>query len=133
MRNFLLSLLFAISKIFVHSGHAQEKIASIEKNNNLLAKDLHHELNSTKDTIMLRSKRRMHYVYSLNNENKREIDEFVEDFKYDIPVDRLSHGKHLFAVSYLQRKIVFVVRVYDPRSSSIVIPKREEDVATRNN
>lgn len=133
MRNFLLSLLFAISKVFIHSGHAQEKIATIEKNNNLLAKDLHHELNTTKDTIILRSKRRMHYVYSLNNENKREIDEFVEDFKYEIPVDRLSQGRHLFAVSYLQRKIVFVVRVFDPKNSSFVAPKREEDVATRNN
>ena len=75
----------------------------------------------------------MHYVYSLNNENKREIDEYVEDFQHEIPVNRLSQGKHLFAVSYLQRKIVFVVRVYDPKTSSFVTSKREEDVATRNN
>ena len=132
MRNFLLTLLFTISKVFIHNGYAQEKIASIEKNNHVLANDLTHELNPTKDTIVLRSKRRMHYVYSLNKENKREIDEFVEDVKYNIPVSRLSQGKHLLAVSYEQRKIIFVVRVYDPKAS-FVATKREEEVASRHN
>jgi hypothetical protein len=74
----------------------------------------------------------MHYVYSLNDKNKREIDEFVEDDKYDIPVNRLSQGKHLLAVSYEQRKIVFVVRVYDPKAS-FVATKREEKVTSSHN
>ncbi|MBT8266681.1 MAG: hypothetical protein KJO41_11630 [Bacteroidia bacterium] len=132
MRNFLLTLLLTFSKIFVHQTQAQEKIAVIEKNSNILAKDVKHELNATKDTLILRSKRRMHYVYSVNSDHQREIDEFIEDFKYKIPIDRLSQGKHLFAVSYLQRKIVFIVRVYDPKAS-FKVSKRGEDVATRNN
>jgi len=132
MRNFLLTILFAISKIFVHNSYAQEKIAIVEKNNNVLAKDLSHELNASKDTLVLRSKHRMHYVYSVNSKNEREIDEFVEDVKINIPINRLSSGKHLFAVSYMQRKIIFVVRVYDPKAT-YVASQRDEDVATRNN
>ncbi len=132
MRNFLLTILFTISKIFVHQSYAQEKIAILEKNTNILASELSHELNETKDTLILRSKRRMHYIYSINQENKREVDEFIEAFKYEIPIKRLSQGKHLFAVSYLQRKIVFVLRVYDPKATYIAA-KRDEDVATRNN
>ena len=58
----------------------------------------------------------MHYVYSINSDNQREVDEFIHDYKFKIPVNKLSHGKHLFAVSYLQRKIVFVVKVFDPKS-----------------
>ncbi|NND52601.1 MAG: hypothetical protein HKN54_09340 [Flavobacteriaceae bacterium] len=132
MRKLLLTFLFTFSKIFVHQSYAQDKIAVLEKNTNVLAKDLSHELNATKDTIILRSKRRMHYVYSINNNNQREVDEFIEDFKYDIPVKKLSRGKHLFAVSYLQRKIVFVVRVYDPKSPYLAT-RKGEDVATRQN
>ena len=74
----------------------------------------------------------MHYVYSLNQENKREIDRMVNDFKLNIPLHKLSQGKHLFAVSYLQRKIVFVIRVYDP-NAPLIVAKKQEDVATRNN
>ncbi len=132
MRNFLLTILFAISKFFIQNSYSQEKIATIEKNTNILAKDLQHELNASKDTIILRSNRRMHYVYSINSENKREVDEFIQAFKFEIPINRLSHGKHLFAVSYLQRKIIFVVRVYDPKATYISKSKVEE-VAARNN
>lgn len=132
MRNLLLSILFTFSKIFVQQSYAQNKIAVLEKNTNVLANDLHHELNETKDTIILRSKRRMHYVYSINSENQREVDEFIQDYKFNIPVKKLSRGKHLFAVSYLQRKIVFVVRVYDPKSP-YALKRKGEDVATRQN
>ena len=132
MRNFLLSIFFALSKLLVHHSYSQNKIVTLEKNTNVLAQDLFHDLNSTQDTLILKSKRRMHYVYSINQENKREIDRLVNDYKLNIPLHKLSQGKHLFAVSYLQRKIVFVIRVYDPNSSYIA-PKREENVATRNN
>lgn len=132
MRNLLLTILFTFSKLFVNQTYAQNKIAILEKNTNVLAKDLHHTLNSSKDTIILRSKRRMHYVYSINSKNQREVDEFIQAYKLEIPVKKLSHGKHLFAVSYLQRKIVFVVKVYDPKSA--YIPTRKgETVATRQN
>jgi len=132
MRNLLLTILFSFSKIFVHQTYAQEKIAVLEKNTNVLAKELHHDLNVTKDTIILKSKRRMHYVYSINSDNQREVDEFIQDYKFKIPVKKLSHGKHLFAVSYLQRKIIFVVRVYDPKTP-FAGKRKGEDVATRQN
>lgn len=132
MRAILFGFLFSILKVFTHPVLAQKKVASIEQNTNVLAKELHHSLNATNDTILLRSKERMHYVYSINSQDQREVDQFVESNELSIPIEKLSQGKHLFVVSYLQRKIVFVVRVYDPHASYIYT-KRVEDVATRNN
>ena len=132
MRAILFGFLFSILNVFLHPILAQKKLAIIEKNTNVLAKELIHKLNTSQDTILLRSKEKMHYIYSINNQDVREINQFVESRELSIPVDKLSQGKHLFVVSYLQRKIVFVVRVYDPHASYIYT-KREEDVATRNN
>lgn len=132
MRAILFGFLFSILKVFTHPVFAQKKIASIEQNTNVLARELIHNLNATNDTILLRSKEKIHYVYSINSRDEREINQFVETTELAIPIKKLSQGKHLFVVSYLQRKIVFVVRVYDPHASYIYA-KREEDVAARNN
>ncbi len=132
MRSFLLGFLFTISKIFLHPSYAQDKIATLEKNSNVLAKELYHGLNEKGDTLVLKSAEKMDYIYSINRNNKREIDCSINKTDFKIPINQLSQGKHLFAVSYRQRKILFVVRVYDPKTSYVAI-KRAKDVATRNN
>lgn len=132
MRLFLTGLLVAVFGLTVQKSFSQEKFAVIEKNTNLVAKDLFHDLNRSQDTLILRSKGLMHRVYAINRQNKREVDEFINGDEIEIPIQDLSSGKHVFAVNYLQKIILFVVRVYDPNATYVDM-RKETDVAVRNN
>lgn len=90
---------------------AQNQFASLEKNYNVGAKDLVHELNTTKDTLLLKSSKTIDYVYAINREYKREIDFYNNTNVLKIPLHQLSKGKHLFVVGNSRKQIVFVVRI----------------------
>jgi len=90
---------------------AQDAFASLEKNYNVNASGLVQELNASKDTLILKSDKNMSYVYAINRDYKREIDTYVGDTFYKVPLTNLSKGKHLFVVSISPLKIVFVVRI----------------------
>ena len=132
MRHSLKGLLFLIITFSLLQVSAQNKTGIIEKNINIEARELYHDLNTSKDTLILKSKSKMHYVYSLNSKNQREIDRPIFSNTFKIPLQKLSAGKHLFAVSYQQKKVLFVVRVHDPNLAYISQPRGTE-VATRNN
>lgn len=91
--------------------HAQDPFATLEKNYNFRASGLIEELNETKDTLILKSDKKMSYVYSINEEYKREVDTYAGTDYYEVPLTNLSKGKHVFVVSISPLKIVFVVRV----------------------
>jgi hypothetical protein len=91
--------------------HAQTHFATIEKNHNLRAKDLSHQLNATADTLVLKSPKTIDYVYAINSEYKREIDFYNNTKELKIPLTQLSKGKHVFVVGNQRMKIIFVVRV----------------------
>ena len=112
---------------------AQTKLITLEKNTNVLAKDLVHTLNKTKDSLLLRSNQKIHYIYSINSRNQKEIDQFVEAYEAMIPLTNLSSGKHVIAVSLLQRKILFVVWIHDPSETYKVRKPRPTQVASRFN
>lgn len=90
---------------------AQDNIVTLEKNLNFRASGLIEELNATKDTLILKSEKTMGYVYSINEEYKREIDTYAGTNLYKVPLTNLSKGKHVFVVSISPLKIVFVVRI----------------------
>lgn len=90
---------------------AQQQFAALEKNYNVNAKDLLHELNTTKDTLLLKSSKTIDYVYAINREYKREIDFYNNSNTLKIPLNKLSIGKHLFVVGNSRKQIVFVVRM----------------------
>jgi len=89
----------------------QENIVTLEKNLNFRASGLTEELNATKDTLILKSEKNMGYVYSINEEYKREIDTYAGTNLFKVPLTNLSKGKHVFCVSISPLKIVFVVRI----------------------
>lgn len=91
--------------------HAQDAFATLEKNFNFRASGLTEELNVTNDTLILKSEKAMGYVYSINQEYKREIDTYAGTTYYKVPLTNLSKGKHVFVVTLSPLKIVFVVRV----------------------
>jgi len=90
---------------------AQDAFASLEKNYNFRANGLIEELNVTKDTLILKSDKKMTYVYSINKEYRREIDTYAGDTYFKVPLTNLSKGKHVFVVSVSPLKIVFVVHI----------------------
>tara|TARA_Y100000815_G_scaffold112601_1_gene101406 strand:- start:224 stop:658 length:435 start_codon:yes stop_codon:yes gene_type:complete len=91
--------------------NAQEHYAKLEKNRNIQAQGLVHELNSTKDTLILRGDRKINYLYSINKEYGRELDFTINDTIYKLPLNKLTKGKHVMVAVQSPMRIVFVVKI----------------------
>ena len=111
--------------------HAQKHFAIIEKNYNVRAKDLSHDLNATKDTLILQSPKTIDYVYAINTDYKREIDFYNNTNSLKIPLNQLSKGKHVFVVGNQRIQIIFVVRVQKDSGRLALVSK--EEVTTPGN
>ncbi len=115
-------LMASIISFTFQKYQAQKHLAVLEKNINPGAKDLIHELNATKDTLILKSHKPISYVYAINSNYSREIDKYIFDTDFKVPLIHLSTGKHLFVVGQEHKKIVFVVRIsrHEPATVSLV-------------
>ena len=103
---------------------AQKQFAVIEKNFNISAKGLVHELNETKDTLILQSSKSIDYVYAINREYKREIDFYNNSNTLKIPLNSLSKGKYTFVVGNQRMQIIFVVRVLSDQKRLAMISEK---------
>ena len=131
MRKYLSTLAIAFFCLLHLPTNAQDSYATIEKNVNVRANNLFHDLNKTKDTLLLKSDKKINYVYSLNSTLEREVFSFIDDTSYKIPLNKLSKGKHTFVVGQSPLKIVFVVRVnQEPVVTASLI--REEDIVVKS-
>jgi len=132
MKKTFVMLVIACSSLLYNSAYAQKKdFASIEKNVNITASDLFHDLNKTKDTLVLSGDKRIRNVYSINTNYKRETQELIDANSAKVALNHLSKGKHIFVVEQVPLKIVFVVRVLqDPKEYSKV--EVEKITASRN-
>lgn len=110
---------------------AQEPAAIIEKNVNIAAKAVYHDLNSTRDTLILKSDKKINYFYTINHDYSREIDFYIGKTEYKLPLNKLSKGKHVVVVVQSPLRIVFVVKILNDLNPEIeaVISK----VATSEN
>ena len=90
---------------------AQDNFAKIERNVNFRANGLVHKLNASKDTLILKSDKKIRYVYSINKNYKREIDLYAGANEYEVPLNKLSKGKHVFVVVQSPLRIIFVIKV----------------------
>lgn len=90
---------------------AQESYAKLEKNRNIQAKELIHELNETKDTLILRSNKKINGLYSINKDYSRELDFYINDTSFKLPLNKLSVGKHVMVAVQSPKRIVFVIRI----------------------
>jgi hypothetical protein len=100
---------------FCQDLYAQEGFATIEKNVNISARGLFHDLNKTKDSLVLKSDKKMDYIYSLNKDNIREVDNSLNTNLFKLSLKNLTKGKHVFVVSQSQALIVFVIRVLEDK------------------
>ena len=90
---------------------AQEHFAKLEKNRNIQAKDLIHELNETRDTLILKSDKKIDYLYSINKDNRRDFDVYINTTSYKLPLNKLSKGKHVLVAVQSPMRIIFVVKI----------------------
>lgn len=133
MKKTLVVLTIACSGLLCNSATAQKKdFALIEKNVNITASDLFHDLNKTKDTLILNSgDKRIRNVYSINTNYKRETQEYINANSAKVPLTHLSKGKHIFVVEQVPLKIVFVVRVLQDKKEFSTV-KVEKITASSN-
>ncbi|AXT19395.1 hypothetical protein D7030_12715 [Flavobacteriaceae bacterium AU392] len=110
-KNTLLLRLAVLFGFLSHKSFSQQSYATIEKNVNKRASSLHHDLNKTGDTLLLKSDKKINYVYSINKDSKREVYNFINGNCHEIPLTHLTEGKHTFVVGQSSLKIVFVVRI----------------------
>jgi len=122
--------------------NAQEHYAKLEKNRNIQASGLIHQLNKTRDTLILKSDKKINYLYSINKDYGREFDFYIDTTYYKLPLNKLAKGKHVLVAVQSPKRIVFVVRVLrdiptKPQSIKVVsedlILTEPKVVATRNN
>lgn len=108
-----LLLIFSIACInpLLYNLLAQD-FAKLEKNVHINARGLYHDLNKTKDTLILKSDKNINYVYSINKNQEREIDNYIGSKSYKLPLNNLSKGKHVFVVRQSPVLIIFVIRVF---------------------
>ena len=104
---------------------AQNDFAILEKNVNIRAKDLTHNLNATKDTLLLESKTLIKKVYAVNMNYKREVDLSVKDTSVKIPLKNLSKGKHVFVAVQSPMRIVFVVKILGDNDVLLALEKNK--------
>jgi len=104
-------IVIACSDLLCNSAYAQKKFASIKKNVNDSASELFHDLNTTKDTLILSGDKWIRKVYSINQNYKRETDLLINANSVKLPLTHLTKGKHVFVVEQMPLKIVFVIRV----------------------
>ena len=90
---------------------AQESYAKLEKNWNIQAKGLIHQLNTTKDTLILKSDKIINSLYTINQNYSRELDFEIDSTYYKLPLNKLSKGKHVVVARQSPMQIVFVVKI----------------------
>ncbi|MCA0151610.1 hypothetical protein [Winogradskyella vincentii] len=107
---------------------AQENYVKLEKNRNIQAKNLIHELNSTKDTLLLRSNKKINSLYSINKDYSRELDFYINDTIYKLPLHKLSVGKHVMVAVQSPKRFVFVIKILKeipkPEPVNLITEKR---------
>ena len=112
--------LFVFSNVFSQSDYAR-----IDKNRNPQAEGFFHDLNKTKDTLILKSDRKINYLYSIDKNQQQDLNLLVDAKTYKLPLNKLRKGKHVFVVIQSPLRIVFVVHVLEEIP---IVTKREVEI-----
>ncbi len=105
----LVTLIFMVGSIFIATS--QSTIAKIYKNKNIQASGLYHDLNKTKDTLILKSEQMINYIYTANNDGRRDINKRINNTEYRLPLNELDKGKNVIVAVQSPLQIVFVVQI----------------------
>ena len=123
--------LIAVIFITVFTNHLQSQSISarIEKNRNIRAKDLIHDLNKTKDTLVLRSEKVINALYTSNN-NAEDFHISINEKEFKLPLNKLEKGKNVLVAVQSPLRIIFVVHIPEDNLLNKVSKKTEISVTT---
>lgn len=108
----LKTVVFACLMVIANqTAQSQEDFALIEKNVNYRARGLFHDLNATKDSLILKGKEKINYVSAIDESSNIMIDTYVGAKDFKLPLKTLKKGKYIFVVIQQPLQIVFVVKV----------------------
>ena len=113
MRSLFFVIFFSLITALNSTAQAQNDFAKLEKNVNVRAKGLVQRLNTTKDTLILKSESIIQKLYSVSEQNEREIDLNVGSKSIEITLTNLTKDKHVFVAVQKSLRIVFVVRIFE--------------------
>lgn len=108
--HFIIAILFAG---ITHVSFSQTQLATIHKNRNITASGFYHDLNKTKDTLILKSDKKISYLYTANNSKDKEVNVRVDSNSYKLPINKLSKGRNVLVAIQSPLRIVFVVDVVE--------------------
>ena len=129
MKNLIrICLLIILIFLLSFSLKAQEHYAKLEKNRNIRAKGLIHQLNATKDTLILKSDTKINYLYSINKDYGRDFDVYVDTTYFELPLNKLPKGKHVLVAVQSPKRIVFVVRILKDIPKDLPEQEISEDI-----
>ena len=112
MKNLIrICIVVILSLMLSYTLQAQDHFAKLEKNRNVQAQGLLHTLNSTRDTLILKSDKRIKSLYTINMDYKRELDLRIDSTSFKLPLNKLSKGKHVMVAVQSPVQIVFVVKI----------------------
>ncbi|MEM5565378.1 hypothetical protein WNY78_09690 [Psychroserpens sp. AS72] len=113
MRPLFFVIFFSLISSLNTTTQAQNDFAKLEKNVNVRAKGLIQTLNTTKDTLILKSEFVIHKLYSVSEQSEREIDLNIGEKSIEIPLTNLTKGKHVFVAVQGRLRIVFKVILFE--------------------
>lgn len=111
MKNFPRFFVVIFITACVSFSYSQTDYAKINKNKNVQAAGLFHDLNKTKDTLILKSDKKINYLYTANNKGKKGINTRIDATEYKLPLNRLQKGRNVFVAIQSPLRIVFVVNI----------------------
>ena len=94
-----------------NSAFSQNGVATIRKNTNVIASGLYHDLNKTNDTLILKSDKKINYLYTANTTEEKEVNVRVDSTFYKLPLNRLTKGRNVLVAIQSPLRIVFVIDV----------------------
>lgn len=128
---FLRFVIFFYAIIFWNSEmYAQNDFAKLVKNVNVRAQGLTHYLNSTKDTLILKSDSIINKLYTINMNYQRELDMSVNRNAIEVPLNKLSKGRHVVVAVQSPIRIVFVIQIL--QDYQFLLAMREEKLAVKD-
>jgi len=112
MFNFTYGKRYSIIILFLtfNFTYGQAEFASIRKNIDFRAEQLFHDLNETKDTLILSSPAKIYRVYTVGTFEGLVDHELITN-NFEVPLSSFERGKYIFIVDQLGYKIVFTIFV----------------------
>lgn len=112
MRNFPQFVIAVFFICFVSNTYGQRKgRAKLRKNYNIQAAQLYHDLNKTNDTLILRSDKKINYLYRANSGGENDLKVRINENSYKLPLNQLKKGRNVLVAIQVPLQIVFVVEI----------------------